>query len=613
MSPRFANEDIDQVRERADIVEVVSEHVRLRRAGRSYKGLCPFHQEKTPSFNVNPDKQVYFCHGCGASGSVFTFVQEVDGLSFPEAVEMLAHRCGVELREVSSSKQAPSPRARLLALHEAAVDHYRELLASRQGSRVREYLTDRGIGPEAWDHYRIGYGGTARNGVVQAMVRAGFTAEELAAGGLAIKDGRGVRDMFTGRVLFPIFDPSHRPVGFGGRVLPDRYRPAGLPDGPKYLNSRETAIFKKSKILYGANWARPEVVRSKRLVLVEGYTDVIALHGAGVGEAVATCGTALTEDHMKEISTRFGDVRVILCLDADAAGQAAMSRERTEELAGAFAPGEHVRGGWLPVGRGWLPEVHVADLPLGLDPADFAAQEGSEGLERILGASVPLVQFMLRRAVVGDDLSSPEGRTRAVRRAAGVLGQVGDPLLRHEYALWLAGRVGVDAAEVLRTVGSRIAKPSSVRRGEGPQRTVAVTGHHRVEREALRVLANVADVDADVFPSEEDFTLPVHRAVFRLLVQDRSDRGSVDIGRIATAVQDDELRRALSELSTGEAPEARVIRETLVRLKELALKRHIEEMKARLKTLDAQRDADAYDTMFEELLGLEKQRRGLGA
>jgi DNA primase len=615
MSPRYAADDIDEVRERADIVEIVGEHVRLKRAGSSFKGLCPFHQEKTPSFTVDPAKKVWFCHGCQRGGSLFTFIEEVEGLSFPEAVESLARRYNVQLREFAANRKGPSPRTRLYSLQEAAVEKYREVLASKEGEPVRAYLESRGITSELSDRYQIGFGGWRRDALVRTMLRRGFKGEELMTAGLATRDGRGMRDTFFARVLFPIFDPSGRPVGMGGRVLPPEHRPEEAPDGPKYLNSRESPIFRKSRILYGTNWARPEVMQRKRLVLVEGYTDVIALQAAGIGEAVATCGTALTEDHMKEISTRFGDVRVVMCLDADAAGQAAMSRERTEELAGAYSPGGDVRGaGWLPIGRGWLPEVNVASLPQGKDPADFVRAEGAEGVGRILDNAVPLVEFLLKRSLEGADLRTPDGRARGVRRGVDVLRQVGDSLLRHEYALWLADRAGIDPYEVTRALEN--AAPTTQRRaptGPGPVAPITLSGPHRVEREALRAMFAFPKLMSDdvVAPAEDDFTLPLHRSLFRLAAADFAEQGTVDPGRLAARVQDADLRNVASQLSVGEMPEGRVARDTLARLKVAAIERNIVERKGRLRSLDPDRDGATYDALFEELLELEKRKRAL--
>jgi DNA primase len=618
VSPKYERDDVDEVRERANIVEVIGEHVRLRKAGRDWKGLCPFHQEKTPSFVVNPDKGLYFCHGCQAGGSVFTFLEQVEGLTFPEAVESLARRYGVELREVSGARKQESTRARLYALQESAVRRFQEFLNAKDAEQVRAYLESRGITAELAEKYKIGFGGWRRDALVRAAHRAGYKAEELMTAGLASRDqGGGVRDTFYGRVLFPIFDPSGRAVGIGGRVLPEEFRSENVPDAPKYLNSRESPIFKKSRLLYGTNWARADVIQRKRLVLVEGYTDVIALQAAGVGEAVATCGTSLTEDHMKEISSRFGDVRVILCLDADAAGQAAMSKDRTEELAGAFSPGDEVRGsGWIPIGRGWLPEVSVANLPQGKDPADFVRAEGAHGVTTVLDAAVPLVEFLLRRAIEGADLRSPEGRTQAVRRGVDVLRQVGDTLLRHEYALSLADRTGVDAQEVMRSLESRPA-PSSKRAAPVPKvdAPVVLTGHHRIEHEALRSILAFPDLvnDEELKPTEDDFTLPLHRSLFRLLASEMAERGTVDAGRIAARVQDADLRRIASQLSVGDVPEANVARDTLRHVKLNTVGRHIVERKSRLRSLDPNRDAAAYDALFEELLELEMQKRKLSS
>jgi DNA primase len=616
VSPRFERDDVDEVRARADIVEVIGDHVRLRRVGTDWTGLCPFHQEKTPSFRVNPSKGVYYCHGCHEGGSVFTFLEKIEGLAFGEAVESLAQRYGIELRESKGMRKGPSPRQRLYTLQEKAVARYREWLAATDAEPVRAYLESRGITPELIEKYQIGFGGWRRDALVRAALRNGFTNEELMAAGLASRDAGGVRDTFAGRVLFPIFDASGRPVGFGGRVLPEEHRAGEAPDAPKYLNSRESPIFKKSRILYGTNWARVDVMQRKRLVIVEGYTDVIALQASGIGESVATCGTSLTEDHMKEISTRFGDVRVVLCLDSDAAGQAAMSRERTEELAGQFSPGnEDAAGAWLPVGRGWLPEVNVANLPQGKDPADFVRAEGPDEVSRVLDRAVPLIEFLLRRALDGADFKTPDGRARAIRRGVDVLKQVGDPLMRHEYVLWLADRGGVDAYEINKALEAAIENAPKRRGPIGPaiQAPVALSGAHRIEREALRGILSFPVLFADdvIAPNDDDFTLPLHRSVFRLISTEWTESGEIDVARMASRVQEEELRRVLSELSVGTAPAANVARDTLVRVRVATLERHIVERKSRLRALDPDRDAAAYDALFEELLGLEKHKRSL--
>jgi DNA primase len=272
-----------------------------------------------------------------------------------------------------------------------------------------------------------------------------------------------------------------------------------------------------------------------------------------------------------------------------------------------------VRGtGWIPIGRGWLPEVHVASLPQGKDPADFVRAEGAEGVARVLEGAVPLVEFLLHRALDGAELGTPDGRARAVRRGVEVLRHVGDSLLRHEYALWLADRAGIEPYEVTRALDAAPAIP--LRPARSPERVaMSLSGPHRVEREALRaVLAHPKLMgDPQLAPEEEDFTLPVHRALFRLAGAEFAERGTFDPGRLAERIQDAELRSLASELSVGDQPEGRVARDTLARLKVFTIERHIVERKGRLRSLDPDKDGPTYDALFEELLELEKRRRAL--
>jgi DNA primase len=293
-----------------------------------------------------------------------------------------------------------------------------------------------------------------------------------------------------------------------------------------------------------------------------------------------------------------------------------MSRERTEELAGNYSPGDDVPGsGWLPVGRGWLPEVSVANLPQGKDPADFVRAEGPDGVSLVLDRAVPLVEFLLKRALEGADVSSPDGRALAVRSGIEVLRQIGDSLMRHEYALWLADRSGMDAYEVNRALETAVERAPRRRAPAGPQpqTPVALTGVHRIEHEVLRAVLAFPSLltEGEVAPTEDSFSLPMHRSLFRLISSELSESGEIDIARIASRVQDAELRRVISELSVGMSPDDVVARDTLARLKVYGLERHIVERKSRLRSLDPDREAAAYDALFEELLELEKHKRSL--
>ena len=438
----IAEEDLHRVKDATDIVAVVNEKVGLKRSSSRWVGLCPFHAEKTPSFSVNPALGVYHCFGCGASGDAITFIRETQGLTFVEAVELLASRCGIELTaEDPEAAKARQRRATLLEAMEKAVAWYHErLLTAPDASAARGYLRSRGYDGEVVRRYRLGWAPKGWDVLASALR---LPDEVLQGTGLGYVDDKKRRsDSFRERVLFPILDHQGAPIGLGGRQLP-----GGRP--PKYKNSTETALYRKSEVLYGLSWAKEHVIRHGTAVLCEGYTDVIAFHRAGVEAAVATCGTAATEDHVRRLKA-FGATRLVLGYDADAAGQGAAERFHTWE-------------------RSHDLDIRVVALPPGSDPADVA-REAPEALRQAVDEAIPFLSFRLRRVWAGADLRANEGRARAAQEAVAMVAQHPDPLVRDAYLMEVADRTRIQP-DRLRTM-SRDGQPA---RASGPDR-VTFTG-----------------------------------------------------------------------------------------------------------------------------------------
>ncbi|MFT4029643.1 MAG: DNA primase [Protaetiibacter sp.] len=434
--------DIDEVRARVNIADVVGDHVTLKSAGvGSLKGLCPFHEERSPSFHVRPGVGRYHCFGCGEDGDVFTFLQRVDHLSFQEAVERMAARAGIELHYEDGGAAASDHgnRARLLAANAAAERFYREQLAEAAAQPGRDFLGSRGFDQAAAERFGVGYAPKSFDALKNALTRQGFTLDELTSSGLLSSGDRGNSyDRFRGRVVWPIRDVTGQTIGFGARRLFDDDQ------GPKYLNTPETLVFHKSQLLYGLDLARRDIAKTKQLVIVEGYTDVMACHLAGVTTAVASCGTAFGVDHIKVARRVLGDVdnaavsqlgEVVFTFDPDEAGQRAASRAFAEE-------------------QRFAAQTFVAVAPDGLDPCDLRIHRGDEAVRKLVADRKPMFEFVIRRSLAGHDLESVEGRVAALRAAAPVVAGIRDPALRGGYARNLAGWLGMDPGEVGRAVTS---------------------------------------------------------------------------------------------------------------------------------------------------------------
>ena len=528
-------EDIEAVRERARLEDVVGEHVTLKSAGvGSLKGLCPFHDERTPSFHVRPQLGYWHCFGCGEGGDVITFIEKINHLGFAEAVEYLADRTGVQLRyeEGGAVRRGvePGTRQRLMDANRLAEAWFREQLATPEAQPGRDFLTARGFDRHAAAHFGVGYAPAGWDHLTRYLRSAGYTEAELVDSGLCSRggqDGRRVYDRFRGRLIWPIRDVTGATVGFGARKLSEEDQ------GPKYLNTPETPVFHKSQVLYGLDLAKREVARSHRIVVVEGYTDVMAAHLSGVTTAVATCGTAFGADHVRVVRRLLGDVddpaagvvtgqgrearggEVIFTFDGDAAGQKAALRAYAED-------------------QRFATQTFVAVDPGGLDPCDLRMKEGDTGIPRLLSRRVPLFEFVIRTSLSHLDLDTSEGRVRGLRSAAPVVAGIRDRALKREYTRRLAGWLGLPDAEVhaaVQAAGRRGAQPSAARGGQwptdetaGPDAAAPVRGLppvtdpvEQLEREALAVIIQFPVAAHHAGADEmgaDSFGQLTHRAVY---------------------------------------------------------------------------------------------------
>ena len=657
-------EDIEAVRERARLEDVVGEHVTLKSAGvGSLKGLCPFHDERTPSFHVRPQLGYWHCFGCGEGGDVITFIEKINHLGFAEAVEYLADRTGVQLRyeEGGAVRRGvePGTRQRLMDANRLAEAWFREQLATPEAQPGRDFLTARGFDRHAAAHFGVGYAPAGWDHLTRYLRSAGYTEAELVDSGLCSRggqDGRRVYDRFRGRLIWPIRDVTGATVGFGARKLSEEDQ------GPKYLNTPETPVFHKSQVLYGLDLAKREVARSQRIVVVEGYTDVMAAHLSGVTTAVATCGTAFGADHVRVVRRLLGDVddpaagvvtgqgrearggEVIFTFDGDAAGQKAALRAYAED-------------------QRFATQTFVAVDPGGLDPCDLRMKEGDTGIPRLLSRRVPLFEFVIRTSLSHLDLDTSEGRVRGLRSAAPVVAGIRDRALKREYTRRLAGWLGLPDAEVhaaVQAAGRRGAQPSAARGGQwptdetaGPDAAAPVRGLppvtdpvEQLEREALAVIIQFPVAAHHAGADEmgaDSFGQLTHRAVYEAvaaaggtaevlgLVQQAvsAGTGEQEAQRRATLrwlqqVRDgaiDLVEAAITELAVAPLPLPtirgrgtevdasgleRYAKGVLGSLAVMGINRRLVEMRSRHRRMSPQEEG--YRELFSQIAALEQRR-----
>jgi DNA primase len=610
---RIRDEDIALVRERTNIAEIVGETVTLRNAGGgSLKGLCPFHDEKSPSFHVTPARGYYHCFGCGVGGDVITYVMSLDHLSFAEAVERLAERAGVQLRYEEGGVRPGRQqglRTRLVEAHRAATEFYVEQLASDEGSPGRQFLSERGFDRSGAQRFAVGFAPRSWDALVSHLRSRGFTDDELRTAGLA-RDGRqGLIDRFVGRLLWPIRDITGDPVGFGARRLFDD-------DGiqAKYVNTPETPIYKKSHLLYGVDLAKRDIARAQQAVIVEGYTDVMACHLAGVPTAVATCGTSFGEDHIKILRRLLMDQdefrgEVIFTFDGDSAGQRAALR--------AFEDDQR-----------FVTQTFVAIDPDGLDPCDLRLKRGDDALRDLVAKRVPMFEFAIRSVVERYDLSTTEGQLAALDAAAPIVARIRDRGLRQRYAVNLDRWLGLlDEQFVLRRVAERSGSPSSAPNGStrGSVQPDLRNPAHQVEREVLKVAIQTPALAGSQFDSLDAavFTAAPYAAVREAIAAaggaSTAAAGEGWVTQVRSAAHTDVVRSVVTELAVepiqadGEDSQvdARYATALLARIRELDVTRRIAALKGRFQRVNPVEQPDDYNRFFGELVALEALRRQL--
>ncbi|MBI2245160.1 MAG: DNA primase [Nocardioides sp.] len=616
MAGRIRDEDIAVVREKARIDDVVSQFVTLRPAGGgSLKGLCPFHDEKSPSFNVNPGRGFYHCFGCGEGGDVITFLMKIDGLTFGEAVERLADKVGVQLRreegDVREERPKGPPRRRLVEAHKLAQEYYAEQLASPDALVARQFLGQRGFDQAAAEHFGIGFAPRDGDALKTVLRQQGFSAEEMTVGGLIGPSGY---DRFRGRLLWPIRDASGDTIGFGARRIFDDDR-----IDAKYLNTSETPIYKKSQVLYGIDLARRDIGRSSQAVIVEGYTDVMACHLSGVTTAVATCGTAFGDDHSRVLRRFLNDHEefrgeVIFTFDGDAAGQKAALR--------AFGGDQN-----------FVSQTYVAVEPDGLDPCDLRIQKGDAAVRELVARRVPLYRFVLSNVVRKYDLDRADGRIDAVRETARLVASVRDQSKVTAFAQEISKMVGADIdtnavlAEVRRAAHRR---PAPDPRGTTPVATTAEPPRAAVpdlrdprfaiERETLQLVIQhpmtIGRSTGDIGPN--DFVHPTYRAVWELVAAAGGPgAGAGDpswANRLRDAATDPAASSVISALAVEplkKEPDSAYVAEHVFRLLELTAARRIAAIKSKLQRTNPVEHAEEFNKMFGELAALEAHRRAL--
>ena len=592
MAGRIKDEDVTYIRDHSAIDDVVGDYVQLKNAGGGQKkGLCPFHDEKSPSFHVTPSKGFFHCFGCQVGGDVIAFIMKLEHLTFTETVERLADRIGYTLRyEAGGVSTGPSiNRSRLVAANTAASVFYQEQLQLPAAQHGRDFLTKRGFDRDAAKNFNVGYAPDEWDGLYKNLKGKGFTDEELNLAGLVKEGSKGMIDRYRNRLIWPVKDISGDVVGFGARKLASDE----VDTGPKYLNSPETPVYKKNQILYGLDMAKKEIAKNRQVVIVEGYTDVMAAHLAGVTTAVATCGTAFGDEHIRIIRRLLMDAdafrgEVIFTFDGDAAGQKAALRAFEDD-------------------QKFVAQTFVAVEPSGMDPCELRQAQGDDAVRNLVARRVPLFEFAIKSVIANYDITAAEGRVNALNQVAPLIGKIRDASLRPEYVRLLAGWLGMEVD----IVSTAVKKSGGATNTVSDKRVNLTDPVLVLEREVLKVrlqLPTLSHSWVDLEPTAFSFALYNQ---LRALIDNQSE---CNIQELIDKADSDELKSLITELTVepirtdGEVSD-RYITSIFARLREVALSRSIAEIKSTLQRLNPVENDAQYQEIFTQLVGMEAARR----
>ena len=599
MSGRIRDEDIAYIRDRAPIDEIVGEYVQLKSAGGGQKkGLCPFHDEKSPSFHVTPSKGYFHCFGCGVGGDAIAFLMKIDHLSFSESVERLADRMGYTLRyDGTNTNTGPSiNRSRLVAANVAAMNFYREQINLPGSAQVgRDFLQKRGFDKAAAELFGVGYAPDEWDGLYKHLKTLGFSDSELSLAGLTKDGSKGPIDRYRNRLVWPIKDISGDVVGFGARKLASDE----VDQGPKYLNTAETPLYKKSQILYGLDMAKKEIAKKRQVVIVEGYTDVMAAHLAGITTAVATCGTAFGDDHIRVIRRLLMDDdafrgEVIFTFDGDAAGQKAALR--------AFGDDQK-----------FVAQTFVAVEPSGMDPCDLRIASGDAAVRDLIARRVPLFEFAIKSEIAKYDINAAEGRVSALNQVAPLIGKIRDASLRPEYARLVAGWLGLEVDIVTSAI-----KKSATRSVPSQNLEPAIQSEVNLRDPILMMEREVLKIKLQFPEMAKDWSLLEKNAftywAYHQLRTQIDQMPELNIQKLLESSESEDIRALITELTvepirTDREISERYIAAIFARLREVALSRSIAEIKSTLQRLNPTENEAQYNEVFAALVSMEAERR----
>ena len=596
MPGRIRNDDIALVRDKSRIDEVVREHVALKSVGGSLKGLCPFHDEKTPSFHVTPAKGFWYCFGCGEGGDVFSFLQKIEHTSFSETVEKLAGKYNIQLRyEENYVSQNTGQRSKILEANKLASEFYSKNLESPDAEIGRKFLKERGFDKSAAQNFNLGFASKNWDSLTSYLKQKSFSESELVLAGLSVVGQKGTYDRFRGRLIWPIKDASGEIVGFGARRLFDDDQ------GPKYLNTPETPVYKKSQVLYGLDIAKKEISTKKQVVIVEGYTDVMACHLSGIKNAVATCGTAFGEDHVRILRRFLNDQEqlsgeIIYTFDGDEAGRKAALK--------AFN-----------LDQNFAARTFVAIEKNGLDPCELRQKSGNDAVLALISEKVPLFEFVIKSAIAKFDLNTAEGRVLALKASSPVVANIKDKALRPEYTRLLAGWLGLEMNTVVQAVsdGNNLKSVTS-KSINASQSNAANSIEQSIEKESLKILFQFPTIAQDWYKqiNLESYTNSKYRELFELVKE--NNFGENLANKIHDETEDSDLKALVAELSVEEfkaSIDKKYVDSIFARLIELNTARLIADLKSQLQRLEVGDNSKEHDRLFQELLELEEYRRAL--